>query len=52
MWALSWNELSPYLAIFLADFAQYMQNGNLPDFTLLTICCDHTSGISTGFPAP
>ena len=38
--------------IFLADFAQYVQNGNLPDLTLLTICCDHTSGISTGFPTP
>jgi Phosphoesterase family len=38
--------------IFLADFAQYVQNGDLPDLTLLTICCDHTSGISTGFPIP
>ena len=28
------------------------KNGNLPDFVSLTICCDHTSGLSQGYPTP
>ena len=28
------------------------KNGNLPDFVSLTICCDHASGLSQGYPTP
>jgi hypothetical protein len=38
--------------IFLKEFAQFEQNGNLPNLVLLLLYDDHTSGTSPGFPTP
>jgi len=40
------------LDVFLADFAQYVKNNNLPNLIVMTLCDDHTSGTSKGFPTP
>jgi len=38
--------------IFLKEFAEFEQNGNLPDLNLLLLYDDHTEGTSPGFPTP
>ena len=38
--------------IFLQEFAQFEQNGNLPDLVILLLYDDHTEGTSPGFPTP
>ena len=38
--------------IFLKEFAQDEQNGNLPNLVLLLLYEDHTEGTSPGFPTP
>src|SRR5215467_7797729 len=38
--------------IFLREFAQFEQNGNLPTLNLLLLYDDHTEGTSPGFPTP
>ncbi|HKD42268.1 MAG TPA: alkaline phosphatase family protein, partial [Myxococcaceae bacterium] len=38
--------------IFLQEFAQFEQNGNLPNLILLLLYDDHTEGTSPGFPTP
>jgi hypothetical protein len=40
------------LDVFLKDFQQYVQNRNLPNLIVMTLCADHTSGGSKGFPEP
>jgi hypothetical protein len=38
--------------IFLKEFAQFEQNGNLPRLVLILLYDDHTDGTSPGFPTP
>ena len=38
--------------IFLKEFAQFEQNGNLPNLVLVLLYDDHTEGTSPGFPTP
>jgi YVTN family beta-propeller protein len=38
------------LDIFLKDFTQYVANNNLPNLVVMTLCTDHTSGTSAGYP--
>ncbi len=40
------------LDIFLKDFESYVQNNNLPNLIVMTLCADHTSGTSAGYPTP
>ena len=40
------------LDIFLRDFQVYVKQNNLPNLVVMTLCTDHTSGISVGFPTP
>ncbi|MGA7410302.1 MAG: bifunctional YncE family protein/alkaline phosphatase family protein [Bryobacteraceae bacterium] len=40
------------LDIFLKDFESYVENSNLPNLIVMTLCTDHTSGTSVGFPTP
>jgi YVTN family beta-propeller protein len=40
------------LDIFLKDFESYVKNNNLPNLIVMTLCTDHTSGTSAGFPTP
>jgi YVTN family beta-propeller protein len=34
------------------EFDAYCQNGNLPRFSMVRLCRDHTSGTATGAPSP
>jgi hypothetical protein len=38
--------------IFLKEFAQFEQNGNLPRLVMLLLYDDHTNGTSPAFPTP
>jgi hypothetical protein len=38
--------------IFLKEFAQFEQNGKLPNLVLILLYDDHTEGTSPGFPTP
>ncbi len=38
--------------IFLKEFHQFEQNGNLPNLVLILLYDDHTEGTSPGFPTP
>ena len=38
--------------IFLKEFAQFEQNGNLPQLSILLLYADHTAGTAPGFPTP
>ncbi|MEO8027559.1 MAG: bifunctional YncE family protein/alkaline phosphatase family protein [Bryobacteraceae bacterium] len=38
--------------VFLKDFRQFEQNGNLPQLSILLLSNDHTSGTSPGLPTP
>jgi len=38
--------------VFLKEFAEFEQNGNLPNLNLLLLYDDHTEGTSPGFPTP
>jgi phospholipase C len=38
--------------VFLKEFAQFDQNGNLPKLVILLLYDDHTSGTAPGFPTP
>src|SRR5499427_826327 len=38
--------------IFLKEFAEFEQNGNLPTLVLILLYDDHTEGTSPGFPTP
>ena len=38
--------------IFLREFHQFEENGNLPDLLVMLLPMDHTSGTSPGFPTP
>ncbi len=38
--------------IFLKEFAEFEQNGNLPNLVLILLYDDHTEGTSPGFPTP
>jgi YVTN family beta-propeller protein len=40
------------LDVFLKDFEAYVKNGDLPNLIVMTLCDDHTSGASIGFPTP
>jgi YVTN family beta-propeller protein len=40
------------LDIFLKDFETYVKNNNLPNLIVMTLCTDHTSGTSVGYPKP
>jgi hypothetical protein len=40
------------LDIFLKEFDQYVKRGTLPNLIVMTLCDDHTSGTSRGFPTP
>jgi len=40
------------LDIFLQEFQQYVKNNNLPNLIVMTLCDDHTSGGSVGYPTP
>lgn len=40
------------LDIFLKDFESYVRKNNLPNLTVMTLCTDHTSGTTVGFPTP
>jgi YVTN family beta-propeller protein len=40
------------LDIFLRDFDQFVKNKSLPNLIVMTLCDDHTSGSSPGFPTP
>ena len=40
------------LDIFLKDFNKYVQERNLPNLIVMTLCTDHTSGTSAGYPTP
>ena len=40
------------LDIFLRDFQSYVQNNNLPNLIVMTLCTDHTSGGTAGYPTP
>jgi hypothetical protein len=40
------------LDIFLKEFESYVRNNNLPNQIVMTLCTDHTSGTSVGFPTP
>ncbi len=40
------------LDIFLREFQSYVKNSNLPNLIVMTLCTDHTSGTSVGFPTP
>jgi hypothetical protein len=40
------------LDIFLKDFASFVENNNLPNLIVMTLCTDHTSGTSAGYPTP
>ena len=38
--------------IFLKEFAEFEQSGNLPNLVLILLYDDHTEGTSPGFPTP
>jgi hypothetical protein len=38
--------------IFMKEFAEFEQNGNLPNLVILLLYDDHTEGTSPGFPTP
>jgi hypothetical protein len=38
--------------VFLKEFAEFEQNGNLPNLVLILLYDDHTEGTSPGFPTP
>jgi YVTN family beta-propeller protein len=38
--------------IFLQEFQSYVTNNNLPNLIVMTLCTDHTSGTSAGYPTP
>jgi YVTN family beta-propeller protein len=40
------------LDVFLKEFEQYVKDKNLPNLIVMTLCDDHTSGTSKGFPVP
>ncbi len=40
------------LDIFLKDFNNYVKNDNFPNLVVMTLCTDHTSGSSAGYPTP
>jgi YVTN family beta-propeller protein len=40
------------LDIFLRDFESYVNQNNLPNLVIMTLCADHTSGIRPGAPTP
>jgi YVTN family beta-propeller protein len=40
------------LDIFLNNFQKYVANHNLPNLIVMTLCTDHTSGGSAGYPTP
>jgi YVTN family beta-propeller protein len=40
------------LDIFLKDFESYVKNNKLPSLIVMTLCTDHTSGTSAGYPTP
>ncbi len=38
--------------IFLREFRDFEQNGNLPDLVMMLLPIDHTNGTSPGYPTP
>lgn len=38
--------------VFLKEFNEYVQNGDLPDLVMMHLTNDHTAGTSEGFPTP
>jgi YVTN family beta-propeller protein len=38
--------------VFLREFRQFEQRGEMPAFTLMLIPCDHTVGMTPGYPTP
>jgi YVTN family beta-propeller protein len=40
------------LDIFLQEFQSYVSNNNLPNLIVMTLCTDHTSGTTAGYPTP
>jgi phospholipase C len=40
------------LDVFLRDFNKYVANKDLPNLVVMTLCTDHTSGTSAGYPTP
>jgi phospholipase C len=40
------------LDVFLRDFNKYVKNKDLPNLVVMTLCTDHTSGTSAGYPTP
>ena len=38
--------------VFLREFRQFEQRGQMPAFTLMLLPSDHTAGVSPGFPSP
>jgi YVTN family beta-propeller protein len=40
------------LDIFLKDFEAYVNENNLPNLIVMTLCADHTSGLTPGAPTP
>jgi len=37
---------------FLKEFSEYEKKGNLPNFIVMVLTCDHTSGTRPGLPTP
>jgi hypothetical protein len=37
---------------FLKEFAEYVENGNLPDLIMMHLPTDHTAGTNAGYPTP
>jgi hypothetical protein len=38
--------------LFLQEFKQFEKRGELPNFILMSLPCDHTQGTNPGFPTP
>jgi hypothetical protein len=38
--------------VFLKEFKQYVQNGNLPELVVMALTSDHTNGTAPNYPTP